>query len=192
MYSINGKALSKTTDLELINLSAESLNKYNVKTLAAIERRLLKDFRRNYNSFKNSTFKPYALDAYFDGKIPKALGNKATRNSLLHRNVALQEYLRSESANLESTKSMIEREERRIFKSKVGFFEDENFNEDMRIRFWSAYQEFMNQNPRFLYDSDKVQQFLGRSSFWRTRDFTADDLDELLGRLERSERRKRK
>ena len=87
---------------------------------------------------------------------------------------------------------MIEREERRIFKSKVGFFEDENFNEDMRIRFWSAYQEFMNQNPRFLYDSDKVQQFLGRSSFWRTRDFTADDLDELLGRLERSERRKRK
>ena len=60
-------------------------------------------------------------------------------------------------------------------------------SEEERKRFWSAYTEFMHQHAEFdnVKGSDRIQQYLAESTFWKTRGFNADDLNEVLEKAQK-------
>lgn len=179
---IDGKSIAKAPFTKLINLEATDINRLTKKDLLSLEKRYVSAAKKRISNIKSSTGMPsYAADRYFGTQEPKASSARSTIQKLRHQIVKYQNFFDAQTSNVKGTKKLLLEENKRIFGDGVGFRNDAE-----RTRFWSAYMEFMNQHPIYLDQSEKVQEFLGYSTFWRTSSFTQEDLDNLLSKLEGS------
>ena len=180
---IDGKSIAKAPLSKLINLEASDINRLTKKDLLSLEKRYAKAATQRIERIKKNTGMPsYAADRYLGTQTPKVSSPRSTIQQLRHKVVKYQSFFEGKTSTVKGTKKVLAEEEKRIFDDRKGFL-----NDKQRTRFWSAYMEFMNQNPIYIDQSERVQEFLGRSTFWRRRSFNQADLNTILSKLENSE-----
>lgn len=175
--------------------ASEDLRHLTLDDARKMERRMFSLAKRRLDTIYKHNMYSDAAERYFQADYPEAADSDASRLKVIHKLVALREFLKAQTSTYTGIKKLWAEEEARMFykplesrglkvtsamKKQLGFQ-----NEEQRRRFWSAYSEFMHQNPRYYDQSTRVQQFIGVSTFWRTRDFNANDINELIGRLDR-------
>ena len=176
---INGKTIAKAPLKDLLSLSAADIGKLTKAQSLILEKRYMKAAAGRLKTIEKQKLTSYAAEAYLGAEIPKASTRASTIYSVKHKVTILKEFLNAKSSTAKGIKEIYKSEERRIFGHEKGFK-----SEDERKRFWQAYMEFMHQNPRFYDQSARVQQFLGRESFWREKSFTAEDLSRIVNNLD--------
>lgn len=173
---INGKTIAKATLKDLLSLSASDIGKLSKAQTKALEKRYYKAAQQRLDTIYRQGLTSYAAEAYLGAERPELSKRGASVYAVKHKATVLKEFLNAQSSTAKGIKKIYKDEEVRIFgKNKVGFQSEEE-----RRRFWQTYMEFMHQNPRFYDQSSRVQQFIGRESFWRDRSFNADDLNRIL------------
>ena len=179
---INGKTISKAPLKDLLSLSPSDIGKLTKAQTIALEKRYMKAATGRMKTIKKQGLTSYAAEAYLGAEIPKPSTNKSTIYSVKHKVTILKEFLNAKTSTAKGIKAIYKSEETRIFGDGKGFQ-----SEDERKRFWQAYMEFMHQNPRYYDQSTRIQQFLGRETFWRKSSFTAGDLTKLLVEIQNDE-----
>lgn len=173
---INGKTIGKATISDLLSLTAEDIGKLTKKQSIQLEKRLYKIVKQRLGVIYKHGLTSIKAEHSFGGDYPTKPTNNASIYATKHRVTALKDFLESPQSSYTGLKKYYQKEENRIFGGKGAGFK----NEDERIRFWKAYDEFMHQNPSFIFESTRVQQFIGRETFWRSRDFSAEDFNRIL------------
>ena len=179
---------------DLVNLNDDELARLDKKESQELTKRFRKAASRRLNSVKKTFYVSYAAEEYFGGQeLPDLPPKNASRQKLQHSAISLKEFLKAETSTLKGIKNVLKREEARIFgvEQKDGTYKKVNKDlgfktENERKRFRSAYMEFVNQHPEEMIgarDSTRLQQFLGRESWWRWREFTADDISALVNKM---------
>lgn len=174
--------ISKMKLQDLLELTYEDdLSRLNKKQFLTLEKRLHKAAERRLGVIKSHGMTSQAFIRYVGFEMPKLSAPTDTRQSIQHKVAMLSNFLTAKSSTYTGLKKIYKEQEKRIFGNKHGFD-----NEEQRTRFWSAYTEFKNQNPALIQGidtSNKVLQYLGQLSFWRSREFNASDLDEIVTRV---------
>lgn len=177
---INGKTIAKAALKDLLSLSASDIGRLTKAQTRALEKRYYKAAQQRLDTIYKQGLTSYAAEAYLGAERPELSKRGATIFSLKHKVTILKEFLNAKSSTAKGIKKIYKDEEVRIFgKNRVGFQSEEE-----RRRFWQAYMEFMHQNPRFYDQSSRVQQFIGRESFWRDRSFSAEDLNRIVTNMD--------
>ena len=176
---INGKTIAKAPLKDLLSLSAADIGRLTKAQSLALEKRYMKAAAGRLKTIEKQKLTSYAAEAYLGAEIPKASTKASTIYSVKHKVTILKEFLNAKSSTAKGIKDIYKSEEQRIFGQGKGFRSEEE-----RKRFWQAYMEFMHQNPRFYDQSARVQQFLGRESFWREKSFTAEDLSRIVNNMD--------
>ena len=173
---INGKTIAKAALKNLLSLSASDIGKLTKAQSKALEKRYYKAAQKRLDTVYRQGLTSYAAESYLGAERPELSKRGATIHSVKHKVTILKEFLNAKTSTAAGIKKVFKEEEVRIFgKNKPGFQSEEE-----RRRFWQAYMEFMHQNPRFYDQSSRVQQFIGRESFWRDRSFNASDLNRIV------------
>ena len=177
--------ISKMKLQDLLDLSYEDdLNKLTKKQFLTMEKRLHKVVSRRLEVIQKHGMSSEAFTRYVGLEIPKLSTQADSRQSIQHKVAMLSNFLNAKTSSYSSLKKVYQEQERRIFGEnwkKIGFK-----NEEQRTRFWTAYTEFKHQNPALMQGvdtSNKVLQYLGQLSFWRSREFNANDLDEIVTKM---------
>lgn len=172
-FNIAPSELSLST---FTKIGSVDIGKLTAKEARVLEKKFYKIAKSRLDTMYKKGYYSSAAEAYFGDRYPQAPSKDASIYSLKHRVTALREFLGAKTSTYEGTKKVLSAEEKRLFgKSDMRFQSEEE-----RVRFWKAYMEFMHQNPIFYDQSTRVQQFIGRETFWRNREFTASDLDRIL------------
>ena len=169
----------------LLSISAEELNKLNQKQLfSATKRAYDLASKRVKNIQKKHMYSP-AFSTYFNNEMPSAPSSSSKVSQLRHEFVKLHQFLSAKTSTVKGIEELKRNEARRIFGDESQIMSDEQ-----RRRFWTAYEEFMNQNPDYLWGQlyKEVMQSLGELNFWKRRDFNAQDLKDLLNKVGPSDR----
>lgn len=170
--------ISKMKLADLVDLNNEEILSLNKKQRIAVERRLNKAAERRMKVIQSHGLESYAFNRYIGDSLPPVSSPADSTQSVHHKISVLQHFLTSKTSSYKGIKKVFKEEEIRIFGATQKGFK----NDDERKRFWSAYMEFERQNPALMYAngaSTRLQQFLGRETFWREDGFTAEDLSRL-------------
>lgn len=178
---INGKSISRAPLSDLVELTPEDIGKMSKRESLTLERRLREATSRRMKSIEKAGMHSFAFERYIGDKLPEKATLSDSRQSIQHKIAIYHTFLEAKSSSVTGIRKVWKEQESRIFKRRGGFN-----SEDERKRFWSAYNEFIHQNPRFAnrYESTRVQQYLGEMSFWREGSYTADDLASLLDKMD--------
>lgn len=122
-----------------------------------------------------------AFESYFDKDEKFKIPTDESIQGLWREVWRVMKFARAKTSSVQGAKEYWKAEDRRIFHDTVT-----HMSEHQRKRYWSAYMEFINQNP-FAYDySERVQQVLAQMSFWKRRKWNAQDLTEMLYKVTES------
>lgn len=173
--------ISKMKLNDLVNLNPEDMAHLTKRQYITLESRLRKAAERRLEVIDRHGATSYAAEKYFGGELPKPPTSRSSRQAIQHIAVSLQEFLKAKSSSYSGIKKIWREEEKRIFGRRGGFK-----TEEARTRFWSTYMEFQTQNPALMYGqgaSTRLQQFLGKETFWREKNFSADDINKLAEKM---------
>lgn len=173
--------ISKMKLEDLVNLNPDDMAHLSKKQYKTLERRLREAAERRLKVINKRGATSYAAEKYFGGDLPEAPTPTSSRQALQHKAVALQEFLKAKSSSYSGIRKIWKEEEKRIFGKNNGFKTEEE-----RTRFWNTFMEFQHQNPALMYGqgaSTRLQQFLGKETFWRERNFSADDINRLVEKM---------
>ena len=178
------KPLSKVSIKQILSLEPEEFSKLTAKESRTIEKRLRTTAQRRINTIAKHGKYSAAQERYIPNGLPEMSTDQSTRQLSQHNISVLREFLNAKSSTLTGIRKLTKETESRIFgKDSRGNPLRHFLNVDEEKRFWRAYTEFMHQNPSFIFSSTRIQQFLAQETFWRTRDFTADDFDRLFNKV---------
>lgn len=178
------KPISKTPIKTLIDADWEDLNKLTAKESRSLERRLRKVAEKRLETIEIHGLYSPAASAYLPSGLPAMSKASDSRQLSMHNIAQLKTFLGAQSSTLTGIRKITKDTEKRIFGTDKKGRPLQHFSStEEEKRFWKAYDEFLHQNPVFGLQSERVQQFLGRESFWKYRDFTASDFDNLVSRL---------
>ena len=185
---INGKSISRATLSDLVELTPEDIGKMSKRDTLTLERRLREAVVRRMKSIEKAGMHSFAYERYIGDELPEKATFSDSRQSIQHKVAVYHTFLEAKSSSVSGIRKVWKEQESRIFGRKKGFT-----SEDQRKRFWSAYNEFIHQNPRFAnrYDSTRVQQYLGEMSFWSDHSYTSEDLTSLLDKMDARKARRR-
>lgn len=181
---INGKTISKASVSDLLSLTAEDIGRLTKKQSIQLEKRLYKVAKARLDTIYKNKYRSLKAETTFGDLYPQKPTAAATIYATKHRVTALKDFLETPTSTYTGLKKFYAKEELRIFGAKGAGFK----NEEERRSFWSAYMEFMNQNPQYYDQSTRVQQFIGRETFWRKGDFSANDLNSILTNMMNDDR----
>lgn len=182
------KPISKASVRELLSAEASDIAKFTKKESISYEKRLRAVAERRINTIqKHGKYSP-AQQAYLPKGLPSLTSESESRQLSQHNIALIKEFLEAKTSTLTGIRKQSKEVAARIFGADSKGNPRGSFtNRDEEERFWRAYEEFKHQNPVFALQSTRLQQFLGQETFWRTRDYTAQDFDTLLNRLMRND-----
>lgn len=186
-----GKPISRLTVKEILQATPEQIAKLDVKQTETLAKKVKKISENRIKTLNKYKVFSHAKEAYMpDGSPPVMPINKGNareyRNKLQHNIAVNIAFLEAKTSTLVGAKADKKAMEERIF-GKTSKGPKHHFNSlDEERRFWAAYDEFKNQHKEYnVMGSTRLQQFLGRMTFWRKRSFTARDLDKLFINMSR-------
>lgn len=174
--SIKNVDFSKAPAAKITKFTEEQFNKLDQKELLALTKRTYELAGKRVKAIEKKGLESIALQRYFGGHLPPVPADSTTLQQLRRRFASMQRFLKAKTSTAQGIEKYYKSQSKRIF----GEDSKEELDPDTASRFWNTYQEFMHQNPIYLDDSDRVRQTISRMSFWYKRDFTAEDLDEIL------------
>lgn len=169
-------------NMDIASLSNADISKVLTRAVQLADKRIKAIERKNL-------FSP-ALDKYIgDTPVTDFLPFEgAKRGTLQHRFAVMQTFLQAKTSTVQGIAKVANERNERIFGVQSTKTTETGFKDiDEERRYWHAYNEFMHQNSQFYAESTRVQQMLGKMTFWRNREFTARDLNRLLSRMEESQ-----
>ena len=174
--------IAKMSARDIMRIKDERLNTATANELKLIAERSAQLFLKRQKQIEKAGLSNFA----FANKYLKDVGFQfsSTRNELLRDVARYRQFFGAKSSTKQGIiKVMTEQEERlsNLAGQEIKFATDEE-----RTRFWEAYDEFMHQHAEYdnKQGSDRVQQYLAQSGFWTKRGFTADDLIDLLNKVQ--------
>ncbi len=179
--------INKMQARDIMRLQDDTLRRLSASAYKALASRATSLFNKRIAQIEKKGLGGYAFAQKYTSDID--FSSPTTRAAAARQVAALRNFFGAKTSTAAGIQKIIAKEEARLSdlaKTKIEFS-----SEDERKRFWSAYSEFMNQHPEYdnRQGSDRVQQYLAESTFWKTRGFTADDLSDLLTKAqERSAR----
>lgn len=191
------KPISKVSVKTLLSASTEDIGHMTTKESEMYAKRLQKVVKSRLKTIEKYGKISQAAERYLpDGEapeMPEFSGDlRKYRNKLQHNIAMMKTFLEAKSSTLTGIRQFEKETAQRIFGANTRgeplykFSSTEEAN-----RFWSAYHEFMHQYPvweNMRYGSERVQQFLGRMTFWRSRSYTAEDFGVLISNLINNDR----
>ena len=178
--SIKNVDFSKTPATKLTKFTEEQYNVLNQKELLGLTKRAYELAEKRVKAIDKKGLESIALQRYFGGKLPTAPTSETSIQQLRRRFASMQRFLRAKTSTAQGITKYYDSQAKRIF----GPNSEEKLDPDTAKRFWNAFNEFMHQNPRFIDESDRIRQTIARMSFWYKRDFTAEDLKDILDEME--------
>ena len=186
------KPISKVSVKTLLTANTEDIAHMTTKESEIYAKRLQKVVKSRLKTIDKYGKISQAAERYLpDGEapeMPEFSGDlRRYRNKLQHNIAMMKTFLEAKSSSLTGIRKFEKETAQRIFGTNARgeplykFSSTEEAN-----RFWAAYNEFMHQNPvwdSMRYGSERVQQFLGRMTFWRKRSYTSEDFSALLSYL---------
>ena len=183
-------AISKMSLKQIMDFTWEDISKLNAKESRVYYNRLKKFAKQREARISKAGEYSSALENNLPRGIP-AIKRNSSRNEIQHNIASVRSFMESPTSTLTGIKTQRKVTSARIFGvDKKGRPKYTFSGVEEERRFWSAYHEFMNQNPTYLFESNRVRQFLAQETFWKTRDFTQGDLNSLLQNLASSQWRK--
>ena len=169
----------------LLSISAEELNKLTKEQLLSATKRAYELAHKRVRAIRKKHLYSPAFEVYFSGRMPTLPISADRVSKLRHEFAKLHQFLAAKTSTVKGIEELKINEARRIFGDESQVMSDEQ-----RRRFWTAYEEFMNQNPDYLWGQlyKEVMQSLGELNFWKRRDFNAQDLKDLLNKVGPSDR----
>lgn len=134
--------------------------------------------KKSKKEFKKEKIISPAFESYYGKEEKFTIPQSASVQELWHEVWKSLKFVQAKTSTLEGAKQYWKEQNKRIFGE-----DKKQMSQKQSIRYWRAYNEFMHQHQEFMDNSDKVQQVLGQMSFWRRRNYTADDLMEVLDKL---------
>lgn len=176
---ITSASIPKMRSDRIKNLTVEQYKGLSDIDLAALAQRAFTLAEKRVKNIQKKGLTSPALYRYFAGGLvePKQTSDRA---SLLHQFAQLKRFLSAKTSTVQGIEKSAKSISSRIF----GPESEEEFTSEQASRFWAAYREFMNQYPAYYDESARIQQMLGTMTFWKKRDFNAQDIDEMIERLE--------
>lgn len=181
-FKIGGKTIAKARITDLVNMDTEDINRLTKSESLSLEKRFRKETHRRLAVFERHDYVSPAFERYIGKSILPLSAPTSSRQSIQHHIAMYRAFLTAQTGSFTKANKYYKEQELRIFGNKKGFE-----NDKQRRRFWAAYQEFMLQHPIHHDESEKVQKMLASMSFWRNKDFSSYDLDELLDRVEKKQ-----
>lgn len=178
--SIKGLDYSKMRADKITRFTEEQYNKLNQKELLDLTKRAYQLAEKRVAAINKIGYQSIALQRYFGGSLPSVPTSETSIQQLRRKFASMQRYLKAKTSTAQGIKKYIESQSKRIF----GADSEEVLDPETASRFWNAFNEFMHQNPIYLDDSDRVRQTIARMSFWYKRDYTAEDLKNILTEME--------
>ena len=182
-----GKAISKLTLGEIVKADWADISSLDEKLSRVFYNRLTKFAKPRVERIQKRG--EYSKAYYYNipQGIPKTYST-STRNEIQHNIKIVKGFLEHRTSTITGIKAERKETSARIFGvDKRGRPKYEFKNKEEERRFWSAYSEFIHQNPSWALQSDKVQQFLAQETFWKTKDFSQSDFNTILASLNRME-----
>ena len=193
------KPISKVSVKTLLTAMTEDIAQMTTKESETYAKRLQKVVKSRLKTITKYNKVSQAAERYLpDGEAPEmpefSGDSRKYRNKLQHNIAMMKTFLEAKSSTLTGIREFEKETAERIFGTNTRGKPLYNFSSTEEAnRFWSAYNEFMHQNPvwdSMRYGSERVQQFLGRMTFWRNRSYTAEDFSALLSDLLKGENTK--
>lgn len=171
--------IKKMQARDISRLKDETLRQLSKEAYEALATRAISLFNKRMAQIEKKGLSQYAF-AQNKYIADIDLSSTPSRASAARQVAAIRNFFGAKTSTAAGIQKMLSKEESRL--SNLAQTKIEFASEEERKRFWSAYQEFMNQNPEYdnMQGSDRVQQYLAESTFWKTRGFNADDLAEVL------------
>lgn len=174
--------IAKMSARDILRIKDERLNTATANELKLLAERSAQLFLKRQRQIEKAGLSDFA----FANKYLKNVGFQfsSTRNEFLRDVARYRQYFGAKSSTKQGIIKVMSEQEERL--SRLAGQEIKFADEKERTRFWQAYDEFMHQNSEYdnRQGSDRVQQYLAQSDFWQKRSFTADDLTELLNKVQ--------
>lgn len=172
---MDARAISRISDERLRRLNTREAIEMATRAKTLVDKRL-------QGIYRAGLFEYSFAKKYMGGELMAE--QKMTRSAALRTIAKARKFFEAQTSSAARIRKVISAEEGRL--SQLAGRDIKFSSPEMRSRFWSAYMEFMNDNPEYnnKFDSDRVQQMLAESGFWQTRGFTSEDLETVLTKLE--------
>ena len=166
--------LSKMTKSQLVDLTKKIREKTNIR-ISQLEK-------------AKNTYSP--AKTKLEENLKKISADKMSRNALIHEIAVHQAFHQSKTSTVEGARKVATQQDIMIFGAGKTGRPKHRMKAEQRTRFWSLYDEFLrtyaNANARFGYQA--IWQHLGemqiKGKIKTKKEINADDLEELLRRLE--------
>lgn len=180
---ITASSIPKMRSDRIKNIDVEQYRALADPDLLSLAKRAYTLASKRLKSISKKGLESAAATRYFPSGLaePKLSDDRA---SLLHQFAQMKRFISAKTSTVQG----IQKQQREVSARIFGPESKEEMSPEQATRFWSAYKEFMNQYPAYYDESLRVQQMLGTLSFWKKRDFTVQDIDDMIERLEGKKR----
>lgn len=175
----SSERIAKMSARDINRITDDRLRRANTRELRDLTQRSIQLFLKRQASIEKAGLSDLGFAQKYLDEITKHFPDESDRNQYLRNVTRFREYFSAKTSTAKGIKQVLEKEEKRL-SDYAG--QAIRFNADSRKNFWSAYTEFMHQHSEYnnVRDSDFVQQVLAEMNFWKTRGFTAEDLEKVL------------
>lgn len=171
--------IQKMQARDIMRLSDDTLRRLSTEAYKALASRAVSLFNKRIGQIEKKGLGDYsfARERYVTGID---FMTPLDRWSAARQVASMRNFFGAKTSTAAGIQKFLKAEQARL--SELAGTKIEFASEEERKRFWSAYTEFMHQHAEYdnVKGSDRIQQYLAESTFWKTRGFTADDLNEVL------------
>lgn len=161
------------------------------KQLETYLKNLEMGYKRRVQSFRKRGITSYA-QLSFESGIPAGVKSRQsikdmTRNQLILEIARYQKFFNDKTSSIEGIKEVNREQDIRIFGKNRRGQPRKRMTEDERKRFWSLYEEYLNQDPTASskYGSESIQQMVADALFSGEEKTITELLDGVETRLKR-------
>lgn len=180
---ISASQIPKMSSKRLKNLDVEQYRELEEPEMRALAKRAYELTSKRVKQIEKKGLESPAYNRYLSGQLEKPSPSD-DRSSLMRQFASMKRFLAAKTSTVQGIQKQQKSVSARIF----GEESDEIMTSSQSKRFWSAYQEFMHQYPSYLDQSERIQQMIGAMTFWKKRDFNANDIDNMIETLEGKKR----
>lgn len=176
IQKMQARDIMRLTDDTLRRLSTDAYKALATRAVSLFNKRMAQIEKKGLGEYS------FARERYVTGVD---FLRPLDRFSAARQVASLRNFFGAKTSTAAGIQKFLRAEESRL--SDLAGTKIEFASEEERKRFWSAYTEFMHQHAEFdnVKGSDRIQQYLAESTFWKTRGFNADDLNEVLEKAQK-------
>lgn len=173
--------IAKMSAHDISRISDERLRRLNTREAFELSKRVGELVWKRMTAIEKKGLTYMAgAERYLSDQNYNFMAQPETRAQAIRDIAHGRQFFGAKSSTVKGIERILKEQDDRLSKlagKKISFS-----SEQARTDFWKAYQEFLHQHTEFdnQRDSDRIQRFFAEAGFWRTRGYTAEDLELAL------------